>query len=58
MCTGTNIQKYYKRAKKGSKKALNATRTQAFDGLYQTLHINEREKFIYILAKGQLRKKT
>jgi hypothetical protein len=40
--------------------ALNAVRTQAFDGSYQTLHINEREKFIYIyiLAKGQLRKKT
>jgi ABC-type tungstate transport system permease subunit len=29
--------------------ALNAVRTQAFDGSYQTLHINAREKlYIYI----------
>ena len=56
-CTRTNIQENYKRAKKGAKKALNATRTQAFDGLYQSLHTNEGEKFIYILAKGQERKK-
>ena len=58
MCSSTNIQENYKRTKKGSKKALNAVRTQAFDGSQQTLHINEREKFIYILAKRQLRKKT
>jgi hypothetical protein len=49
-CKSINIKENYKRAKKGAKKALNAAKTQAFDGLYQSLHIKEGEKFIYILA--------
>ena len=36
---------------------MNAARSQAFDELYQSLHANEGEKFIYILAKGQKSKK-
>jgi hypothetical protein len=36
---------------------LNAARSQVFDELYQSLHANEGEKFIYILAKGQKSKK-
>jgi len=36
---------------------MKAARIQAFDGLYQSLHTNEGEKFIYILAKGREKRK-
>jgi len=46
----------YKIAKKEAKKAVSEARTQAFEGLYQSLGTKEGEKSIYKLAKGRERK--
>ena len=57
MIKSTDIQENYKRDKRGAKKTLNASRSQTFDGLCQSLHTNEGEIFISILAEGQERNK-
>ena len=55
MCKNAKTWDNYKLTRKVAKKALSEARTQAFEGLYQSLGTKEREKFIYKIAKGRKR---
>ena len=55
-CKNAETWDKYKIARKEAKKAVSEARTQAFEGLYQSLGTKEGEKSIYKLAKGRERK--
>jgi len=55
-CKNVETWDKYKIARKEAKKAVNEARTQAFEGLYQSLGTKEGDKSIYKLAKGRERK--
>ena len=55
-CKNVKTWDKYKIARKEAKKAVSEARTQAFEGLYQSLGTKKGEKSIYKLANGRERK--
>ena len=55
-CKNAETWDKYKIARKEAKKAVSEARTQAFEGLYQSLGTKEGEKSIYKLANGRERR--